>query len=97
MKAWTLIPVAAFAVMLSGCATMDELFEDEKEIALSEVPAPVLEAAKNAVEGFVPAEAEVETEKGKVLYELDGKAADGKEYEIEVSADGKVLEVEEDD
>lgn len=97
MKAWSLILTVAVAVILSGCATMDEWFEDENEVALSEVPAPVMTAAKGTAEGFVPEEAEVETEKGQMVYELEGIAADGKEYEIEVSADGKVLEVEEDD
>jgi len=97
MKTWTPILPLAVIALLSGCAAMDELFEKEEEIPLSEVPAPVMTAAQGAVEGFVPEEAEVETEKGQMVYELEGQAADGKEYEIEISVDGKVLEIEEDD
>jgi len=80
---------------LAGCATVDELFEKDQEIPLSEVPAPVLAAAQSAVEGIVLTDAEVEVEKGQIVYELEGTAG-GKEYEIEVAADGKVLEVEQD-
>mgnify|MGYP001820160146 FL=1 len=97
MKTGSFILTIAVAMVLSGCATKEEWSEDEKEIALSEVPAPVMTAAEGAVEGFVPEEAEVETEDGQMVYEIEGKAADGKKYEIEVSADGNVLEVEEDD
>ena len=69
---------------------------DEVEIPLSEVPANVLAAARAAVPGIVFEEAERETEDGRIVYELEGEA-NGKEYEIEVSADGTVLEVEEED
>jgi uncharacterized membrane protein YkoI len=88
-----LIPVV---VALAGCATVDDLFETEKEIPLSEVPAPAIAAAKGAVKGIVLTEAEMEKEDGQTVYELEG-TADGKNYEIEVTAEGKVLEVEQDD
>ena len=68
----------------------------DKEIPLSEVPDIVMQAAMGAVEGIKFKEAEVEEEDGQTVYELEGKA-NGVEYEVEVSADGKVLEVEEDD
>ena len=68
----------------------------DEEIDLSEVPTAAMEAAMAAVEGIRITEAEVEVEDGQTVYELEGKA-NGVEYEIEVSADGKVLEVEEDD
>jgi len=58
------------------------------------VPEPALTAAQGAVEGITLTEAEMETEDGQTVYVLEGEAA-GKEYEIEVTADGKVLEVEE--
>jgi len=75
-----------------GCKSMD--MDDEQEIPLTEVPAPVLSAAQAAVEGIVLEEAEVETEDGQTVYSIEGEA-NGKEYEIEVTADGKVLEIEE--
>ena len=68
----------------------------DKEIPLSEVPDVVMQAAMAAVDGIKFKEAEVEEEDGQTVYELEGKA-NGVEYEVEVSADGKVLEVEEDD
>ncbi len=77
-----------------GCASLEDLFENEKEIPLSEVPAAAVKAAQGEVEGINLTEAEVEEEDGETVYILDGTAA-GKEYEIEVTAEGKVLEVEE--
>ncbi|MBT8098544.1 MAG: PepSY domain-containing protein [Gammaproteobacteria bacterium] len=68
----------------------------DKEIPLSEVPDVVMQAALGAVDGIKFKEAEVEEEDGQTVYELEGKA-NGVEYEVEVSADGEVLEVEEDD
>ncbi|MGD9021006.1 MAG: hypothetical protein PVJ71_00035 [Lysobacterales bacterium] len=70
---------------LAGCAS---LTVEERDIDLSQVPPDVLEAARQAVPGFEPTEAEIE-----YVYELDGEA-NGKAYEIEVSPDGEVKEVE---
>jgi hypothetical protein len=58
-----------------------------EEIPLSSVPKKVLDAAKKAVPGIKLTEVEIE------VYELEG-ILNGKEYEIEVTSDGKVLEVE---
>ena len=74
----------------------DEEDDDDEEIALSEVPEVVKAAALAAVPGIVLEEAEREVEDGVTVYCLEG-AADGVEYEIEVSAEGKVLETEVDD
>lgn len=69
--------------------------EKEEKIPLSEVPQRVIDAAKRKVRGIVlDNEAEKETSKGKVIYELEGKA-NGKEYELEITERGKVLKVEE--
>jgi len=70
--------------------------DDEEEIALSELPEIVRGAAFAAVPGFVLQKAEKELENGVVVYCLEGTLA-GKGYEIDVSADGKVLDQEEDD
>jgi hypothetical protein len=77
-----------------GCATLDDMFEKEKEVPLSDVPAVVLEAAQGAVDGVTITEAEREKEDGETVYVFEGEA-NGKEYEIEVTPEGKVLEVEE--
>lgn len=78
------------AVLISGCA----LFENEAEIPLAEVPEAVMAAAQQAVPGIEIEEAEIEMEDGQKVYELSG-TANGKEYEIEISGTGEILEVEE--
>lgn len=95
MSKWIVIPAVA-AIVLVGCATMEGENEREESIPLSEVPVPAIEAAGAAVDGIVLTEAEIEEEDGQTVYELVG-VANGKEYEIEVTAEGEVLEVEEED
>lgn len=80
-----LIPAS---LLVTGCSSLPP---EERDIAVSRVPAEVLEAARQAVPGFEATEAEIE-----YVYELDGEA-NGREYEIEVSADGEVKEIEEKD
>lgn len=70
--------------------------EGEQEIALSDVPQAVKDAALAAVPGLQMSEAETELENGVRTNCIEG-SADGKEYEIEISADGRVLEVEAED
>jgi len=90
------VAMAVLLIALAGCASMRECMNGEKSIPLSEVPAAARDAATAAVEGIVLTEAEVEKEDGQLVYELEGKVGE-KEYEIEVTADGKVLEIEEED
>jgi hypothetical protein len=66
--------------------------QDEK-VALDAVPQNVKDAAVSAVPGLVLSAAEKEIEKGVLVYSLAGKAA-GIAYEVEVTADGKVTEIE---
>ncbi len=93
MRAWYFV-IGLVLICGLGCASLDDLFENEKEIPLSEVPAAAVKAAQGEVEGINLTEAEVEEEDGETVYIIEGTAA-GKEYEIEVTAEGKVLEVEE--
>lgn len=71
----------------------DDEEEYEVDIALSEVPESVKKAALEAVPGLVLSGAEKEKEHGQLVYSLEGTAA-GEAYEVEVSAGGKVLEIE---
>jgi uncharacterized membrane protein YkoI len=66
------------------------------EVPLAEVPDAVKKAAQKAVPGIVLTEAEKQTRGKRVSYELEGKAGK-KEYELEITAKGKVLEVEVED
>jgi len=94
MKRSSLV-IAALLMCALGCASLESAFEreDEKEIPLAEVPAEAVQAAQAAVPGITLTEASVEEEDGQMVYDLEG-TVDGAEYEIEVAADGKVLEVE---
>jgi uncharacterized membrane protein YkoI len=78
---------------VSASAALAETGDTEEDIALSAVPASVLSAAQGAVSGITFSSAEREVEGGKTLYSLCG-TADGKNYEVEVAADGTVVEVE---
>ena len=77
---------------LGGCASLGE---NETDIELSEVPGVVIEAARRAVPGIELTGAEIEIEDGETVYELEGTTADTS-WEIELSPDGEVLEIEED-
>jgi uncharacterized membrane protein YkoI len=93
MRAWYLV----FGLILIcglGCATLDEMFEHEKEVPLSDVPAVALKAAQGAVDGINITEAEMEKEDGQTVYVFEGDA-NGRKYEIEVTPEGKINEIEE--
>jgi hypothetical protein len=74
----------------------DDDGDDEVDVALSDVPDAVKQAALAAVPGLVLTGAERETENGVIVYSLEG-TANGKNYEVEVSAAGQVLETEQGD
>jgi hypothetical protein len=77
------------------CAEKEKGKEQDEKVALDQVPAAVKDAAVKAVDGLILTEAEKEVKNGgAVVYELKGTAS-GKEYEVKVSADGKVLKAKE--
>ena len=78
-------PLILISLFLVACSTQPM---EEREISVSQVPPEVLEAAREAVPGFEATDAEIE-----FIYELDGEA-NGKAYEIEISPDGEVKEIE---
>lgn len=92
MRLWYFV-ICLVLTCIVGCASIESGFEGEKEIALSQVPREAVAAAQRAVEGITLTEAEIEEEDDCTVYVLEGMA-NGTEYEIEVTADGKVLEVE---
>ena len=93
MRVWHIV-IGLALVCLVGCESLESVFEKEKEVPLSEVPEAAVTAAKGAVEGITLTEAETQTKGGQAVYLLEGQAA-GKVYEIEITADGKVIEVKE--
>lgn len=71
----------------------DEGDDTEEKVELSEVPEAAKKAALEAVPGLVLTGAEREVEHGQVVFSLEGTVG-GEEHEVEVTPDGKVLEIE---
>lgn len=67
---------------------------DDHDIALSEVPANVINIVQNTLPGISLTEAEKEVENEQVIYELEGKLINGKEYEIKITDTGVILKIE---
>ena len=77
-------------------ATADDEEDDDGQdvaMALGDIPEAIKQAALAAIPGLALTEAERETEDGATVYSLEGTAG-GERVEVEVSADGKVLEIE---
>jgi hypothetical protein len=58
-------------------------------VALADVPAPVLAAARAARPGFVPAQAESETRGGRLYYDIEGRMPGGAEIEFDIMEEGR--------
>jgi len=99
MKRYLLCLLALGAIVVTGCEMAAHHDDDddndgtEVSIPLDQVPPAVMTAAKKAVPGAKFVEAETEVENGVRVYCLAG-TADGEPVEVEVSAAGKVLEIE---
>lgn len=96
MSRFRLSLIIVICVLLIGGVTIWAAVrngDNEENIPLSNIPANVIEAANNALPGGQITEVEMEVEDGQVIYEVE-KVVDGEEYEIEVTADGVVKEVE---
>ena len=89
---------AALGVALLSTArpAVAEEEEDEEEVAIADLPEAVVDAIQERFPEGTMEEAERETEDGQVVYEVEVEDADGTEYEVEVTEDGKILEVERD-
>ena len=67
----------------------------EREISLSEVPNPALSSA-TAVAGSAPTKAQVELQPdGSLVYELTGRNQQGFEFWVDVTSEGKIIEIDE--
>ena len=87
------IPRLVPLLVLILCGATVALPGTEKEIPLSEVPDGILAAAQDTIPGIELTGAEVEeTDKG-LVYELEG-TLNGEEFEIEIAADGTVLDID---
>ncbi len=76
--------------LLAGCKSAHH--DDETKVGLTDVPAVVMSGFKSAYPGATVKKVEKEVyPDGKVHYEIEFVASDGKEHEVEVDAAGKVL------
>ena len=89
----TMLSVILMLVVTATTAAQDSGKADGRQDEAKAIVSKAAAALK-AVKGIVLTEAEKETKGSKVIYELEGRVG-GKEYEIKISADGKVLKVEE--
>jgi uncharacterized membrane protein YkoI len=88
-----LIILISILLVGGGIAIWAAVDNDDEKIPISDVPAKVLEAANSAVPGGEVTGAEKEVENGVLIYDVV-KVVDGVEYEIEVTAEGVVNEIE---
>ena len=75
---------------LSACSDKD----NDVEIPLSEVPASIITIVQDTLPGISLTEAEKEVKENTVIYELEGKLSNGKEYEIKISENGTIIKIE---
>lgn len=92
-KQLTFIQRLASVIILSFFLTPAIHAHDDDSIPLKDVPAAVIKTAKNAAKGIVIEEAEVEEENGVTVYEIKGTTKEF-EFEMEITKDGKLLELE---
>lgn len=71
------------------------LAQEESKIEMSAVPAAAMEAAQKAAQGVTFETAQIDNDEGTETYELGGKLSSGKHIEVDVLADGKIEEIEE--
>ena len=98
-KVW--LALAATAVALFAIAAVPVIAEeadddDEEEVTVkwADVPAAVKKTFEKEAPGVKIEQVEKETEDGTTTYEAE-VTIDGKDYEIEVAEDGKLVEKEE--
>jgi len=91
----TLAFVAGAALVLSAPVLAQGRSEEarEKTVALSSVPKPAVDAAKQAL-GADPTEAKIIAGTKPQQYELEAKNASGKESAVHVRADGTIVKRE---
>ena len=96
LVAGTVVLVLALPALAEGKEGKEG--KKKEEIKLADCPAAVQQTIKDNAGGGEILEVEKATKKdGTVVYEVEVKKADGKKVDIEVAADGKLIEVEADD
>lgn len=91
MRYWTLI--GGLLLLASGCG---ESLENVEMVPVEKLPEPVIKTANEKLPGikFDTAWKEPEKKNGEDVYEVRGKASNGKTRDIKVTGSGTVLEVD---
>ncbi len=92
---WILVLLATFGLALFSTITRAEDKKEEKDegevkVKLEECPPAVQATLKKEAEGATIKEVDKETDDGKTIYETD-VTINGKEVEIKVAEDGKLI------
>lgn len=85
---WVIFYVAAIFTS-NGCSK--PAGERKQPITMDKVPSEILKVAQDKYPDVVFDAAFTEVEDGQPVYELKGKTSTGKRYEVEVTKDGKIL------
>lgn len=76
-------------------SSSQETLPDLTKLELSQVPLAARIAAMQGAGGFKPEKAGIDfDENGQVVYELSGKNANGRQREVDVTAEGTLIEIE---
>ena len=83
-------------ITLLATLTLSACFDKENDIdiAISEVPTSIITIVQNTLPGISLTEAEKEVKDDTVIYELEGKLINGKEYEIKITENGTIIKIE---
>ena len=92
IRHWFLAGLASLSLAIAGCSMMHHKEKEENEVkmSISDVPAAVQATLKTASNGATIKTVDKEMKDGKTVYEADAMI-DGKNYEILVSEDGKLI------
>lgn len=90
----TRLKLSAIAILSTAALTACFDKSDEVDIPVSEVPANIITIVQNTLPGISLTEAEKCVKDDSVVYELEGKLINDKEYEIKIAADGTIIKIE---
>jgi hypothetical protein len=87
-------PLAAGGALAQAQGQNRDEERQEQRIELSRVPAPALNAARQALSVPITEASEVGGRNGQTVYELEGHDQQGREVGVHVAADGQIVKRE---
>lgn len=89
----TQVKISAITMLSALALTACFDTSSETEIKMTEVPTNIINIVQNTLPGISLTEAEKEVKDETVIYELEGKLINGKEYEIKIAEDGTIIKI----